>query len=169
MKDKLNSIVELVFSVLWLHANFKYGRIHILFFPPEALPPHLKKISFYQGKRNEMKWFGVDSNCEYLNFNLVLNSGKKVYPPGIILSKQMESIMHEKSLTFNGHFTNWKEFQTLSCGKETDICSQSVDSSSVESNFPLMGRNHGNDTATASLRLVLYKLQPRYHVFLLCG
>lgn len=117
-----------------------------------------------------MKWNGLElTQTEYLNSNLVLNSGKKVYPPGIILSKQMESIMHEKSLTFNGHFTNWKEFQTLSCGKKTDICSQSVDFSSVESNFPLMGRNHGNDTATASLRLVLYKLQPRYHVFLCVG
>lgn len=46
-----------------------------------------------------MKWFGVDSNCEYLNFNLALHSKKKIYPSGIILLKQMESIMHEKLIS----------------------------------------------------------------------
>lgn len=41
-----------------------------------------------------------------------------------------------------------KECRTLSGGKETDICSQSVDSGSVDRDFPSMVGKSWNDIAT---------------------
>lgn len=70
----------------------------------------LRKPSFFLtlkiiilSRENNMKenGLGLTQNSEYLNSNLVPKSGEKnVYPSGIMLLKQMNSIMHVKLISW---------------------------------------------------------------------